>query len=190
MLQDYDPDDLQVRVAELMVATADESDAHLDGCIHDVLKLLRAKMKMDVVFVSEFTGGQRVFRQVEQGPEALLAEGAGDPIEESWCQRVVDGRLPEFIADAKPLQAAGVAPATPFSIGTHISTPVKLPNGELYGTLCCFSFAPEGDASEADLRKLRYTAELTGQRLQASRQRALDALSLQPLAEGRLKRPS
>jgi hypothetical protein len=169
MLQDYDPDDLQVRVAELLVATADNSDAELDGCIRDVLKLLREKMKMDVVFVSEFTGGERVFRQVEQGEPALLAEGGSDPLEESWCQRVVDGRLPGFIADARPLQARGLAPETPFSIGTHISTPVVLPDGSVYGTLCCFSFHPQGDASPADLKRLRYTAELTGKRLDEAR---------------------
>ena len=34
--------------------------------------------------------------------------------------------------------------------------------------------------SEADLRKLRYTAELTGQRLHMERQRAVDALALEP----------
>lgn len=181
MLLDYDPDDLEVRIAEMMVATADSADAHLDGSIHDVLKLLREKMRMDVVFVSEFTGGKRVFRQVEQGEEAVIAEGQGDPLEESWCQRVVDGRLPQYIADAAPLQASGAAPATPFPIGTHISTPVVLPDGQVYGTLCCFSFAPQGDSSEADLRKLRYTAELTGKRLHSERQRAVDALSLVPI---------
>jgi GAF domain-containing protein len=180
MFQDYDPEDLEVRIADMMVATADAADAQLDRSIHDVLKLLREKMRMDVVFVSEFTGGKRVLRQVEQGAQAVVAEGQADPLEESWCQRVVDGRLPQFIADARPLQAAGRAPATPFPIGTHISTPVVLPDGQVFGTLCCFSFAPHGDASEADLRKLRYTAELTGQRLQAERQRAVDALALEP----------
>jgi len=102
MFQDYDPDDLDVRVSELLVATADEADGALDD------------------------------------------------------------------------KAA-------FPVGTHISTPVVLPNGEVYGTMCAFSFAPVVDASEGDLRRLRYSAELTANRLQAKR----DQLALEPLAAKR-----
>src|SRR4051812_44495820 len=101
MFQDYHPDDLDVRVSELLVATADEADVALDDTIREVLQLLRDKLRMDVVFVSEFTGGRGVFRQVAQGPDQPVPEGAGDPLEQSWCQHVVDGRLPGFIADAR-----------------------------------------------------------------------------------------
>lgn len=181
MFQDYDPDDLDVRVSELLVATSDASDVALDGSIREVLQLLRAKMNMDVVFVSEFTGGRRVFRQVAQGPDPCIAEGASDPLEESWCQHVVDGRLPGFIQDARPLQADGKVPKAAFPVGTHISAPVVLPDGEVYGTICSFSFAPVG-ASEADLKRLRYTAELAAKRLQARRdQLALEPVRRQPL---------
>mgnify|MGYP000963432436 CR=1 FL=1 len=178
MFEDYDPDDLQVRVAEMLVATADEADHQIDGQIRDVLKLLREKMKMDVVFVSEFTGGRRYFRQVEQ-VRPVLAEGESDPLEASWCQRGVDGRLPGFVADAAPLVATGALPAPPMPIGTHISTPLTLPGGEVYGTLCCFSFTANPEATEADLRRLRFTADLAGQRIDAGRK----ALSLQPKAD-------
>lgn len=177
MFEDYNPDDLQVRVAEMLVATADESDHQVDRQIREVLKLLREKMKMDVVFVSEFTGGHRVFRQVEQA-RPVLAEGESDPLEASWCQRVVDGRLPGFVADAGPLVASGAVPAPAQPIGTHISTPLMLPGGEVYGTLCCYSFTVNPDATEADLRRLRFTAELAGQRIDASRK----AMALQPKA--------
>lgn len=181
MYEDYNPDDLQVRVAEMLVATADEADHQVDSQIRDVLRLLREKMKMDVVFVSEFTGGRRVFRQVEQA-RPVLAEGESDPLEASWCQRVVDGRLPGFVPDAAPLVAAGTLPAPPTPIGTHISTPLMLPSGEVYGTLCCYSFTVNPDATEADLRRLRYTAELAGQRIDAGRK----AMALQPKAQGAL----
>lgn len=181
MFEDYDPDDLEVRVAEMMVATADQSDAAVEPCVQGVLQLLRDRMKMDVVFVSEFTGGRRVFRQVAQGEPAVVTPGDSDPLEASWCQRVVDGRLPGFVPDAGPLQAAGQLPAAAFPVGTHISTPVVLGNGEVYGTLCCFSFAPVADASEADLKRLRFTAELTAQRLDRARQSAGPELTLAPI---------
>ena len=42
----YEDDDLTVKVAELLVATA-------DGSVSEVLHLLRERMSMDVVFVSD-----------------------------------------------------------------------------------------------------------------------------------------
>ncbi len=167
----FGPDDIEVRVSELLVATAEHSDAALDHSIGEVLRLLRERMGMDVVFVSEFVDGQRVFRHVAQAPGVdLLAEGQGEPLEQSWCQRVVDGRLPQYIADArKDPAAAPLLKNLTFPIGTHISTPVVLGNGEVYGTLCCFSFEPSGRASPEDLSRLKLTARLAAQRLENRR---------------------
>ena len=90
----FGPDDIEVQVSELLVATADHSDEGIDRSIGEVLKLLRERMGMDVVFVSEFTNGQRVFRKVEQAPGVkVIAEGEGAPLEQSWCQQVVDGQI-------------------------------------------------------------------------------------------------
>lgn len=167
----FGPDDIEVQVSELLVATADQSDAELDQSIGEVLMLLRERMGMDVVFVSEFVDGQRVFRKVSQAPGVdLLAEGQGEPLEQSWCKRVVDGRLPQYIADARQDPAAApLLRDLTFPIGTHISTPVVLANGEVFGTLCCFSFEPSGRASPDDLSRLKLTARLAAQRLENRR---------------------
>lgn len=178
---DWDDEALQVKVSQLLVATADETDHLIDASVRQVLSLLRERKRMDVVFVSEFIDGRREFRAVDQdAANPLLTEGASDPLEESWCQRVVDGRLPELIPDAKPLQAQGRAPATPFAIGTHISTPVVLDNGQVYGTLCCFSFGVNPGTTERDLLDLRYTARLTAQKIDRARARGLE---LQPIPQ-------
>jgi hypothetical protein len=161
MLYDREMGDLEVEVAELLVATADDADELVDQRVPPVLKLLRERMNMDVVFVSAFREGHRVFTHVEQPAEAqVLTVGAGDPLESSWCQRVVDGRLPEFIPDAAPYIARGQAPEPGIPIGTHLSTPILLSGGQVYGTLCCFSAGVKPGLKEEDLRKLRYTAKL------------------------------
>jgi len=169
---DFGPDSIDVQVSELLVATSDQSDAELDHSIGEVLRLLRERLQMDVVFVSEFVDGQRVFRHVEQTPGVkVIAVGEGAPLEESWCQRVVDGRLPQYIADAKREPAAApLLGGLPFPIGTHISTPLVLSSGEVYGTLCCFSFEPHGQPNPEDLNKLKLTARLAAQRLESRRQ--------------------
>ena len=163
-------DGLEVKVAELLVATADESDHMIDGSVGEVLKLLRQKMKMDVVFVSEFTNGERVFRCVDQtpGPESIAA-GASDPLEQTWCQRVVDGRMPELVADVPAAQARGEVPALPAQIGTFLSTPIVLAGGEVYGTLCCFSYGINPKVTAQDVKTLRYTAQLTASKIGRAR---------------------
>jgi hypothetical protein len=167
----YDPADLEVRISELLVATSDNADEALAAPVQDVLKLLRSNLQMDVVFVSEFMDGRRVFRRVEQA-EQLITVGASDELEASWCQRVVDGRLPQYIDDGAKYQASGAAPATPFPVGTHLSVPIVLKDGQVYGTLCCFSHHVNGRVNEKDLRKLSYTAELTADRIEQSRREA------------------
>lgn len=164
---DYEPSDIEVRVAELLVATPDAADDALDSRVQEVLRLLRERMNMDVCFVSQFCDGQRVFRAVDQSPAmgGRIRVGAADPLEASWCQRVVDGRLPGFMPDAEPWMASGQAPRPDFPIGTHLSTPVVLDDGHVYGTLCCFSTRVNTDTTSADLRRLRYTAQLLASKL-------------------------
>ena len=167
----YESDDLMVKVSDLMVATADDSDTGIEHSVPEVLRLLRDKMHMDVVFVSEFLDGQRVFRHVDSEPEAaVFAAGDGNPLEETWCQRVVDGRLPPYIPDAsKDPSSAQLEKELPFRIGTFISTPIVLKDGEVYGTLCCLSFKPLENSDPADLKRLQYTAKLAASKIDARR---------------------
>lgn len=168
---DYKPEDLMVQVSELLVATADAADADIDLAVPEVLRLLRDKLRMDVVFVSQFVDGQRVFRYVDTAPrQAVIAVGGGDPLEEAWCQKVVDGRLPQFIQDAARLPAtADAVKQLPFPIGTHISTPIVLRGGEVYGTLCAFSFQPSATAGLNDLKVLQLTAQLAAEKIEQHR---------------------
>lgn len=164
----YEPSDLHVTISEMLVATADQSDEQLDRTITEVLRMLRERLNMDVVFVSEFVDGRRVFRQVAADEaKPVVAVGQSDTLEASWCQRVVDGRLPRFMANVKADPAvAGLLDQLPFSIGTHISTPIVLKNGQVYGTLCSFSFSPQDNPNPDDLKTLEMTARLTAMRLE------------------------
>ncbi|SFD70395.1 GAF domain-containing protein [Paracidovorax konjaci] len=163
MFLDYDPDDLDVTISELLVATSDSADPDLPPAVPAVLKLLRNRLGMDVAFVSQIADGRRTIKAVDSAPDfAPLQEGTSDPVEETWCQRVVEGRLPERMENAAAYVASGKAPKPEFPIGTHLSTPVRLPEGTVYGTLCCFS---RGIRADADIDRLRYTANLLASRL-------------------------
>ena len=165
MFLDYNPDDLDVTISQLLVATCDAADPELPPAVSQVLRLLRERLGMDVAFVSQIADGRRTFRAVDCAPDFTPVQvGMSDPVEESWCQRVVEGRLPERMEDAVSYVRSGQAPDPGIPIGTHLSTPVRLSDGTVYGTLCCFS---RGTRADADIDRLRYTARLLATRLVA-----------------------
>lgn len=167
----YQQDDLLVKVSELLVATADESDEMVDASISEVLRLLRDRLSMDVVFVSEFENGQQVFHQVvTPDNRPVLRAGEANPLESTWCKRVVDGRLPKFIADtSQNPETVELLKGVPHPVGTFISTPILLSNGNVYGTLCTFSFHPVDQPNPNDLKRLEYTAKLAAGKLEKRR---------------------
>lgn len=172
------PDAFEVRISELLVATAESADALIDPSVSEVLRLVKDHLKMDVVFVSEFVDGRRVFRRVETRPGAeVVAEGGSSSLEEGFCQRVVDGRMPRLVHDVASLPNKAELPATDFPIGAHMSTPIVLTDGRIYGTFCCFSFSANQTLSERDLKKLEMCAQLAARKIDAQRAREFEQTS-------------
>lgn len=128
--------------------------------IRKVLNIVRTHLDMDVGFVSEFVDGKRVFRHVD-GDQSPVRAGEGDPLEDSYCQRVVDGRMPELMTDACENAEALTMPATrDLPVGAHMSVPLRLPDGRVFGTFCCFSFLANPSLNTRDLRILRAFAAI------------------------------
>lgn len=145
------------------VATSDGSSHVQTEIIARLLKRIRQAFRMDVVFVSEFERGFRRFKHVDASEDAvgILKEGEGDPLEQSYCQRVVDGRLPQVIQNAGDLPEARSLPATKaLPVGAHLSVPIRLPCGTVYGTLCCFSREENPALAESDAQALQAIADL------------------------------
>ncbi|MFI5843459.1 EAL domain-containing protein [Catenuloplanes sp. NPDC051500] len=144
--------------------------AAVTDALQQVLQVVRRRLGMDVAFISEFVGDRRVFRWVDaEEPISGLSPGLGDPLEESYCQRVVDGRLAGIVPDTSEnpvTQALDVTRA--LQIGNYIGTPLRLSSGEIYGTLCCFSSAPDRTLNARDLDYLNDVAEIVTVTLSAA----------------------
>ena len=70
--------------------------------IEHMLRDVRKALDMDVAFVSKFDADQLVFRKLEGDAESFgWQEGESFPIDESYCNRVLDGRIPQVVPDAK-----------------------------------------------------------------------------------------
>ena len=163
------------RLFKLLVATADRSDPLIDRWVTEVLQLVRDHLQMDVVFVSQFESGRRMFMHVQQDESRPVIQiGQSDPLELTACKAVVDGRLPELMRDAAKLPPFAELVKEPFPIGAHLNTPIMLRDGTLYGTLCCFSFAPNEDLTGRDLKRLQIAAQMIARLIDRARERELD----------------
>lgn len=132
------------------------------------LHAIRRHLDMDVAFISEMVEGRRVFRHVDARPGSELVQvGNSDPAEDSYCQRVIDGRLPELMTDACLNAEALSLPATrALPVGAHLSVPILLADGQVYGTFCCFSHSPDSSLTARDLAMMRVLAEMVAEQIQ------------------------
>jgi EAL domain-containing protein (putative c-di-GMP-specific phosphodiesterase class I) len=135
----------------------------VDELVQDALASVRTLLGMEVAFLSEFCDGRRIFRYVDNAADEIPVRVAGsDPLEDSYCQRVVDGRLPELMRDASANAHARTIPATAIiPVGAHLSVPVRLSDGRIYGTFCCFSRRPDESLGERDVSTMRCFANMT-----------------------------
>ncbi|MCY0967062.1 sensor domain-containing phosphodiesterase [Parathalassolituus penaei] len=142
----------------------------LDDLLRPMLRYVRHMMGMEVAFISEFSAGRRYFRALDADDSFCpIALGGSDLLDESFCQRVVDGRLPELMVDARTYAEALSLHATlALPVGGHISVPVRFSDGSVFGTFCCFSrYAVELD--QRDLETMRLFGAMISQYLQHDR---------------------
>jgi GAF domain-containing protein len=121
--------------------------------IETLLSLVRENMEMDVAFVSEFAGDQLLFRALEGDGESFgWREGESFPLDESYCKRVLDGRLPNVVPDARSEDSTkDLWVTSEANIGSYVAVPVVLSDGSPYGTLCCVSHKADSELRKRDL---------------------------------------
>lgn len=137
------------------------------GHIERVLRALRKHLGMDVAFVSRFRSADRMFMHVDAEGVSPIKQGDVLSLEVGYCQRVVDGALPGLIADTAQLPLAMSLPETlALPIGSHMSVPIYLSDGMLYGTFCCFGFAADHTLSDRDMQVMRAFAGLVTEQLE------------------------
>jgi EAL domain-containing protein (putative c-di-GMP-specific phosphodiesterase class I) len=135
--------------------------------IDALLDVARTQLGMDVAFVAEFTQGQRVIRHVSSTSSLDLPVGHADPLQESICQLIVDGRVPQAIPDARanPITAA-MSVTTSSNIRAYVGVPVVFRDGRLYGTLCTFQHTPEPSLTSRDASVLSVVAKAVSELLE------------------------
>src|SRR5215213_2607747 len=78
-----------------------------DQILPRALRALRIHLGMDIAFISQFRGDRRVFRYVDSAqPNDTIQIGASDALTDSYCKGVLEGSIPELIADTSEVASA------------------------------------------------------------------------------------
>lgn len=154
-------DSILAKAVHLSVG-ADPEDPMSEAAIFNALQAVRLHLGMEIGFVSEFLGEERVFRHVDSSlSDPPFRKGHRLSMEEGYCRKVVNGELPELIPDTSLFPTALDIPETGFlPIGSHMSVPIRLSDGSVYGTFCCFSSLPDTSLCVRDLQTMRAVAEM------------------------------
>jgi GAF domain-containing protein len=154
------------------------------------LVVARTTLEMDVAWLSEHSGAEHLLHAVDGDSEPFgIAAGTilASPL--AYCTRVLDGTLPAVIADARAEPETACLPVTErLGIGSYVGAPVHLPDGTLFGMLCCVGRAPNPRLGASETRLLSALATSLGEDLArvALRQRegAIPRASIERAAAG------
>ncbi len=153
------------RIIDLTAAAL--AGAASEGIIDQALATVRRHLGMEVAYLSEFVDGRSVFRAVDApGFEAQAHVGASMSLEDVYCQHILEGRLPELIADTADVPLAASMPITSMlPIGSHVSIPIRRPDGTPYGMFCCLSRSPNPTLNARDLEIMRVYSNLAAREI-------------------------
>ena len=142
-----------------------------NGKVKRSLQAIRAHLGMEVAYVSEFVGNQTVFREVDApGLEAMIKVGDSQSLDDVYCRHILEGRLPQLIADTSTEPLAMAMPIThAVPIGKHMSVPIRLPDGSVHGMFCCLGFKSDHSLRQRDLQMMRVFADLAAFEIETMR---------------------
>ena len=137
-------------------------DSSYADAVHSLLTVARTQLRMQVAWVSEFVGAAQVLRFVDAAPGAdAPEEGSTLPLSGSFCARVLDGRFPRLIPDARDVPETALLDVTAsLHIGAYVGVPLLGPTGAVVGMLCAIDGEPCVDLDERDERALVLLAQV------------------------------
>jgi EAL domain-containing protein (putative c-di-GMP-specific phosphodiesterase class I) len=156
-------------IAPLFDANVGSGDG--DGVMARVLALARVHLGLDISWFSRFSGDVHVLEGVSGDAERFhIAQGVAVPAAATYCSRVAAGELPNVIPDALADERTRDLPVTQFvGIGAYAGVPVVLPDGEVYGMLCCIGRDAHPEIDTGDLRFMRVLASLLSDEVERKR---------------------
>ena len=119
--------------------------------IAELLQTARTSLRQSVAFLSRLDGTTQHLEVIESPLPLIFRDGLTQKQETSFCQAILDGRLPAVLPDVRDFPVAMELPAARIPrVRSYVSSPVVLSDGSLYGTFCAFGFTSDKELAERD----------------------------------------
>ena len=130
--------------------------------IESALNAAREGLEMEIAYLAEFTDDEQIFHSLTGDLASFdLREGEVIPLEDTYCQRMCLGTVPNVVNDVqRDEHLGGLALTQRGNVGTYVGVPLRFSDGRLYGTFCCLSHAPDAAIGEREVRLMRVLAKI------------------------------
>jgi len=124
------------------------------------LKLAQMETEMDVAVLGEVRDGREIVRDLAgDGGSFGLSPGASMPIEDTYCQHLLTGRLSNVVPDAQANEQVKDLEITRAGrVGAYVGVPLSGFDARLY-VLCCLAHEQRPQLGEPDVLFLRGLGE-------------------------------
>ena len=129
--------------------------------VAELLRTAKSSLGLSLTFFSRLDG-QTQHLEVVESSFPMFKDGQTMPQATSFCQAILDGKLPHVIPNVAKLPEAKRLPAARFPrIRSFVSVPVTLSDGTVYGTFCAAGFTSDKGLSKRDESLMRVLASAT-----------------------------
>jgi len=139
-----------VRADGTTVQSADR-DRRLDR----LLRMTRDLLDTDIALLTEIRDGREIARRVDgDWPGSGSLQDASLPLDETLCQRMLDGRIGHYVRDARTdPRVSDLAMAKQLGVGAWLGVPIDVSETRLY-VLCCLARESRPSIGEREVRLL------------------------------------
>jgi GAF domain-containing protein len=124
------------------------------------MRLTRDLLDSDVAILTEISHGREIARRAAgEWPGMDSFEGASSPLEDTVCQQMLEGRIGNYIRDARGDDRVNHLPMVrQLGIGAYVGVPIRLDDIRLY-VLCCLDRESRPSLGTREVRLLSGLAE-------------------------------
>ena len=122
------------------------------------MRLTRDLLDTDVAILTEIRSGCETARRIA-GDWPGISEGQSLPLDETFCKRMLEGRIDSYVPDAQADErVSDLAMTRELGIGAYLGVPIRLEDMRLY-VLCCLHHERRPSLGEKEVRLLSGLAE-------------------------------
>ncbi|MFL5862701.1 MAG: GAF domain-containing protein [Solirubrobacteraceae bacterium] len=118
-----------------------------------LMRLTRDLLDADIAILTEIGHGRETARWIA-GDWDGIREGESLPLDDTFCQRMLQGRIENYIRDAQAdARVSDLGMARELGIGAYLGVPIRLEDMRLY-VLCCLDRERRPSLGEKEVRLL------------------------------------